>query len=349
MLTQDVIDALLTPVSEGSPCGDDLEYDPAFINLESAAQRKPEQQFGDTVIPTVEPEWPQVQEQAIALLSRSKDLRTCVLLLRASTRVQGLTGFVLGTQLLFTLLDKYWSNIHPALDADDDNDPTMRLNALTPLGDDALLVRDLYDVVLGDARGIGPIKVRDAAIARNVLSSNDAAYSISQVEGGLQEILDAGGSSVQAMRSAHGELTQLRRCVVEHSGRDDAVDVARLQSICRMLAQIAAGAPDKADGATSVTLDPTDPASVETSASSPGIRHQLGGPIQTRQQALQSLDQVIHFLEQTEPGNPAPLLIARAKRLIGVSFLDIINNLAPDAMSTIENVTGARANAEESD
>ncbi|WP_226858493.1 type VI secretion system protein TssA [Diaphorobacter aerolatus] len=186
MLTQDVIDALLTPVSEGSPCGDDLEYDAAFISLESAAKRKPEQQFGDTLIPAVEPEWPQVQEQAIALLSRTKDLRPCVLLLRASTRLQGVAGFVLGLQLLTGLLERYWSSIHPALDADDDNEPTMRLNALAPLGDDALVVRDLHHAVLGDARGVGLIRVRDVAIARNVLSSNDATYSASQVEGALR-------------------------------------------------------------------------------------------------------------------------------------------------------------------
>jgi len=58
--------------------------------------------------------------------------------------------------------------------------------------------------------------------------------------------------------------------------------------------------------------------------------------------ALQMLDRVIRYLEQAEPGNPAPLLIERAKKLIGVSFLEIMANLAPNAMDTIENVTGKR-------
>jgi type VI secretion system protein ImpA len=52
---------------------------------------------------------------------------------------------------------------------------------------------------------------------------------------------------------------------------------------------------------------------------------------------------VIRFLEQTEPGNPAPLLIDRAKKLIGVSFLEIMANLAPGALDTIETVTGKRS------
>ena len=54
------------------------------------------------------------------------------------------------------------------------------------------------------------------------------------------------------------------------------------------------------------------------------------------------LDRVIAYLTKTEPGNPAPLLIERAKQLIGVSFLDIMANLAPNALETIETVTGRR-------
>lgn len=56
MLTPELVEALQAPISEASPCGDDLEYDPAFTALAAAAQGKPEQQFGDTVIPAVEPE-----------------------------------------------------------------------------------------------------------------------------------------------------------------------------------------------------------------------------------------------------------------------------------------------------
>ena len=66
------------------------------------------------------------------------------------------------------------------------------------------------------------------------------------------------------------------------------------------------------------------------------------GDITTRQDAIQMLDRVIRYLEQAEPGNPAPLLIERAKQLIGVSFFEIMANLAPNALDTIETVTGKR-------
>ena len=57
--------------------------------------------------------------------------------------------------VFFRLLDRFWDGVHPQLDADDDNDPTMRLNALAALNDEGAVVRDLYDVTLGIAAGIG--------------------------------------------------------------------------------------------------------------------------------------------------------------------------------------------------
>jgi type VI secretion system protein ImpA len=166
MLTNELVEALLTPIGEASPCGDDLEYDAAFTALAAASERKPEQQFGDTVIPAVEPEWRDVAEQADAILRRSKDVRAAVLLLRAATRLQGVPGFNAGLQLLTGLFDRFWDGIHPTLDADDDNDPTMRLNALAPLWDENMVLRDLYDAQVGMAPGVGQIRVRDIAIAR---------------------------------------------------------------------------------------------------------------------------------------------------------------------------------------
>jgi len=148
MLNNELAATLLAPIGDASPCGDDLEYDADFMALVADAQGKPEQQFGDTVIPAVEPEWREVGEKAENILRRSKDVRAAVLLLRASTRMQGVEGFAAGLRLLNGLLDTFWDGIHPKLDADDDNDPTMRLNALAPLTDATLTTADAIEAEL---------------------------------------------------------------------------------------------------------------------------------------------------------------------------------------------------------
>ena len=341
MLTNELADALLTPIGDSAPSGADLEYDADFTALVTASQGKPEQQFGDTVIPAVEPEWREGAEQSDAILRRSKDVRAAVLLLRASTGLQGVTGFVAGLRLLTGLLDRFWDGIHPMLDADDDNDPTMRLNALAPLSDESMVLRDLYDAQVGMAPGVGPIRVRDIAVATGALAaSGDPAYSTAQIQGGLEALQAEQPERIEAAIGAPALIDQLQALLVERTGRADAIDLAALRGIARTLQKAcsaALGAPEEAGEAGTEE-------GVDGAAGGGGARPAAArGEIQTRQDALQMLDRVIRFLETTEPGNPAPLLIERAKKLIGVSFLEIMANLAPNALDTIENVTGRRA------
>jgi len=343
MLNNQLAAALLTPIGEASPCGDDLEYDADFTALVSAAQGKPEQQFGDTVIPAVEPEWREVAEQSDAILRRSKDVRAAVLLLRAATRLQGVAGFAAGLRLLTDLLDSFWDGIHPKLDADDDNDPTMRLNALAPLTDEGMGLRDLYDAQVGIARGVGPIRVRDIAIAHNALTAvgGEAAYSMAQVQGGLEAIQAERPEAIQAAVEVPALIDRLHRLIVDRTGRADAVDFDALRGIGRVLNKAcaaASGAPADAAGAATGEGD----AGTQDASAAAARPAAPRGEIQNRQDAVQMLDRVIRYLEQAEPGNPAPLLIERAKKLIGVSFLEIMANLAPNAMDTIETVTGRR-------
>jgi type VI secretion system protein ImpA len=342
MLTNELAATLLAPIGEASPCGDDLEYDADFMTLVSAAQGKPEQQFGDTVIPAVEPEWREVGERADGILRRSKDVRAAVLLLRASTRMQGVEGFTAGLHLLNGLLDTFWEGIHPKLDADDDNDPTMRLNALAPFCDESqTMLRELYDAQVGMAPGVGPIRVRDIAVAHNVLDavSGEATYSASQVKGGLEAIQASRPELLRTVADVPALLDKLQALLVERTGRADAIDLTPLRAVARVLKKAcdaAAGAPDEASASTDAEADGSQTAGT---ASRPATAR---GEIQNRQDAVQMLDRVIRYLEQAEPGNPAPLLIERAKKLIGVSFLEIMANLAPNAMDTIETVTGRR-------
>jgi type VI secretion system protein ImpA len=343
MLTNELAATLLAPIGEASPCGDDLEYDADFTALVAAAQGKPEQQFGDTVIPAVEPEWREVGEQAESILRRSKDVRAAVLLLRASARTQGVMGFAAGLQLLNGLLDTFWEGIHPKLDADDGNDPTMRLNALAPLTDEAMGLRDLYEAQVGIARGVGPIRVRDIAIAHNALTAvgGEATYSMAQVHGGLEAIQAERPEAIQAAVGMPALIDRLHKLIVERTGRADAVDLDPLRAIGRVLHKASAAASGAPADATAEAGDDAgaDAQAAGTSGARPAA---LRGEIQNRQDAVQMLDRVIRYLEQAEPGNPAPLLIERAKKLIGVSFLEIMANLAPNAMDTIETVTGRR-------
>jgi type VI secretion system protein ImpA len=336
MLSPESIATLLAPVSDDLPCGEDLEYDAAFIALETASRSKAEQQFGDSVIPAVEPDWRAVAEQAHELLRRTKDVRVAILLLRACARLQGVSGFSMGLQLLNSLLDSYWDTIHPQLDADDDNDPTMRVNALAPLSDADMAVRDLHDARVGTTRSLGPLLVRDIEVAFGRLSAKEgqASYTTAQIEGAINEIRSNEPKLLADGVGLRDQVDQLKTLLESRVGGGQQVDLKALRDIASLLRQTCSDGADKSDAA--------EGASGDVDGHAEGARPMAGGSgqLRSRQDAIATLDRVIAYLEQTEPGNPAPLLIKRAQRLIGVSFLEIMSDLAPDALGSIENITG---------
>ena len=99
--------------------------------MEQAAQSKPEQQFGDTVIAGEEADWRTVSQLSESVLTRSKDLRAAVLLARAQTRLQQIEGLSQGLALIHQLVSRYWDTLHPDLDREDNDDPVMFLKIET--------------------------------------------------------------------------------------------------------------------------------------------------------------------------------------------------------------------------
>jgi Uncharacterized protein conserved in bacteria len=161
---------LLAAVSATSPCGEDLEYDADFLHLERDSLGKPERSMGDSILPAEPPEWRSIQQQSLALLQRSKDLRITHFLLQSSLALEGVSGLARVLTLISELLKQYWADLHPRLDAEDNNDPTVRINALAGLTSD-VTVRLLRESILARSRAFGPVSLRAAANASGCKAS----------------------------------------------------------------------------------------------------------------------------------------------------------------------------------
>lgn len=340
MIDDSMLDRLLAPVSDGAPCGDDLEYDLAFIELQNAATGKPEQQFGDKVIPGEAPEWRVVSSQAASLLERTKDLRIAALLMRGATRLDGVEGFVRTGRWLNALMQRYWEGLHPALDADDGNDPTMRVNALQTLADPGMLVADLREATVATVRGLGPLRVRDIELAMGAVPGrgDEPGLTQEQVSRGLAEVLGQRADALDAALQCAVVIGELQQTVNERCGRGDLLDLTPLRRPAQVVQHLCQSLKSAAVGDAAAAEEANAPVAAEVGGTPAVLRG-----IATREDAIRTLDRVIEFLEKNEPSNPAPLLIQRAKRLIGASFMDIMADLAPDAVSGVEHISGRRA------
>ena len=95
---------LLEPISDDKPCGEDLEYDPVFIEMNQAAEEKAEQSMGDSVIEAEPADWKKVRKLAEELLGKTKDLRVGMALTQALTNTAGPVGVRDGLSLLTGLI-----------------------------------------------------------------------------------------------------------------------------------------------------------------------------------------------------------------------------------------------------
>jgi type VI secretion system protein ImpA len=331
------LDSLASPLSAESPSGDDLVYDAQFIELETVAAGKPERQYGDNLYPAEPPEWPTVQELALALAGRTRDLRLAVLLARSGARLRGLGGFVLGLSLVHALLERQWDTVHPQLDASDNNDPTMRMNALAPLVAHAAGLADLRAATLAPVRG--SLTVRELELGLG--GAEPEGGETVPTEGGVLQAL-------QGLMAQHAEvapaIAQLKQTSADIAALCDAKVGSAAPEFGPLLAvaRTVAGALARIAGEAA----PEGEAGGEgAGAPAGGIAVAGGGPIRTRADAVQALERVCEWIERNEPSNPAPLLIRRAQRLMAMNFIEIIRDLAPDGLTQVGTIAGVDPSA----
>lgn len=332
------IEQLLAETPEAPPCGPNLEYDAAFLELEQSAKGKPGQEFGGTVIQPEEPDWATVGERAVSLLKRTKDLRVAVYLTRALVNTDGVSGLNLGLKLILQLLERFWDHVHPALDPEFNNDPTMRVNALAPLVDSGGLLRDFGKSPFLQSRSVGRILVRDVEIALGKQPApQGAAMTLEQLTAMARAIADEDRSALAYPEEAQQTLLALNSLLLKKVDAARVVDVKPMANILSSLVSMS----NTVLAAMTPAQGGVDGASV--GGESQGVPARAGassGEIRNRDDALRLLDRVCDYLERHEPTNPAPLLIRRAKRLMVMNFVDIIRDIAPESMNQVETITG---------
>lgn len=358
--------ALLADVSPGQPCGENLEYDLDFAALERAAKPVSEQVMGDAIVPAKDPDWGDVRRRALALLGRSKDLRIAFLLVRSLLRTDGVLGFCDGLQVLCALVTERWDAVHPSLDPDEAFDPTARVNALAALcGADGLL-RDLRETPLITARGFGPVCWRDIAVVAGDLKplGQEAAprFDASSLSAAFHEVeADQLRSVAAAMANAWSRATELEQFLTAKVGASHALSFEPLTGLLASMSKYLehrlverglederpederpeGGAPEggaPADGGAGAAA--ADAMMAAAAAAAAGNGAGRPGEITGREDVIRLLDRICAYYARFEPASPVPLLLERAKRLVPLGFADIVRDLAPDAMPSIEALRG---------
>ena len=344
--------APLPDISADAPAGPNLEFDAAFAEFERSAQGKPEQQYGATVVPAEEPDWKEVITGAWSLLERTYDLRILAQLAVARLQREGLPGYAETLSLIRQILETRWAQVHPQLDPEDDNDPTLRANALLTVAEPLRIQRLLRTMPLARSARAGAVSWRDISIANGSLPVEEDTPKLAEavISAAFRETDVAALERLKAaMAAATSDLTAISAAFDEAAGYGTGPDFTDLLKLLREMQRMIVTYTPVAVEAPAEEAD-ADPAPGEVVAAGVAepVRARAGsamsvaalGPITNRADAVRLLDLVIEYYQRNEPSSPLPLLIGRARRLSDKGFMDLIRDLAPDGFSQVERVVG---------
>jgi type VI secretion system protein ImpA len=358
--------ASLADLDPDAPAGPNLELEGDFGALERAAQGTPERQAGNSIIPAEDPDWKDVAKQASALLERTHDLRVLVHLAVARLHLAGLAEYVAVLAMIRERLANRWEHVHPQLDPEDDNDPTLRANALLQLAHPLRVLRFLRTLPLAASERAGAVSWRTIAISIAGLETTDETERKTEAElraaftavgpakaAALREILATALAELAAIGAAFDtncgygygpDLTPLVKLLQEIARYVDMFGVRETELAGADLSReaVADGLGDHPGGDRTrgdrTGGDRTGPAEARNSA----VTAASLTAINTRADAVRLLDLVCRYYEQYEPSSPLPLLIARARGLADKGFLEILQELAPDGLLQAQAIVQSR-------
>ncbi|RPE80251.1 type VI secretion system protein TssA [Vulcaniibacterium tengchongense] len=299
------LDALLAPVSDAAPCGEDLSFSVEFDAIQEARRADdPTLEQGEWITELKSSDWPAVAGQSGKLLQqRSKDLRLAAWWAEAQTQLQGFAGLAQGYRLVAALCDRYWEDIHPQ---PEDGDYEQRVGSLRWLLDQsAQWLRQLPLVQAPQGRyGLAEIEAIHARRDADAVATLDAARRATSHEFYLRLI-----EALPECREALQALEQSVDARLGHEGPSFAGVRDQLERVADTARRFAREAGVLVDGYAEPT--PADPPAVAAAAAPAGGGF---GAIETRREAIAQLRRVAEFFRRTEPHSPVAYLAEKAAR-----------------------------------
>jgi type VI secretion system protein ImpA len=257
-----------------------------------------------------------------------------------------LAGFRESLALVKELLETYWIPVYPKLDPADGNDPLQRMNIVaslaTPIGtfgDPLRILERLRAIPLCDSVQMGRYNLTEISRAESgvatksdkpavIMAKIDAAFRDSNPER-LGEIYQVLGECIKLVEAMDESITRT-------VGAANAPDLTPLSGDLSAMQRRVDPYVKKSAAPVVATEDALTAA--QGTAGQPAVS--LEGEIRSRSEVLILLQKICLYYDRIEPSSPVPLLLKRAARLVEMDFMQILQDLSPDAIAQVRAITG---------
>lgn len=361
------LNTLLAPLSETSPCGEDLLFSADFDAIQHARRfEDPSLDQGEWVTDIKEADWPFVVERSSSLLqTQTKDLRLAVWLTEALAIEEGVTGLTQGYALLTGLCEKYWDHVHPLPEGDDTEYRLGNVAWLVGRTGDLLRAMPLtssqgnsYSTIDWDvATHVAQAVKRDPDHADDIARGKP---SIEQIEASKRATPVAFYATLLAdLKAFEAALLALEQ-ELDQRAADSAPSFRQAkdayESVYRLAERFARELGVSADAALPKAPKPEEHERAEPTfktspqreepvlTTSPTIQTSSIAGIQSRAQAVAQLRAVARFFRSTEPHNPAAYLADKAAECADMPLHQWLSSVVKDdgSLSHIRELLGVK-------
>jgi type VI secretion system protein ImpA len=334
------ITAFSGPVTKDNPGGEDLEQTPFLAEFESQrlfGQMSP--LSGDLRRESDGPgqpkviDWRKVRDRSAEALARSRDLRVLPYLAAATIRLEGLVPFLGLFPLIAQWLKDLPDDVYPRFDGDG----IAQANALSSWADPMAVAEPFRRTPFIKHRQLGAFSLRDLDLAQGKISApggdteptpeSQIMAAINGAEQADLEELSAAGAA--ALESIDYAISSMR----DRTQGAATPDLGRIRDPIKSMTELVTAEIALRNGG-------GEAVGAEGGAGAPG-----SGPIgsiRSRQDAIRALNAVAAYFREQEPSSAVPIFVDRATRLIGLDFLEMMSDVAPDALTEIRHVGGLR-------
>ncbi len=328
---------LAEPIEVEPPCGQSLDATQTLAALDAL------QVFGRLTPPESEPDWRGLRSTCLTVLGSTKDLRVLAHLTAAVIRVDSLSSALRMFPLVSMWLERYWDEVHPRLE----EDAIMRRNALAFFADRVAIVEAIRRVPIVTDPRLGSYSLRDFDVASGTRAQSDrqaTPVSAERIHSALAAADPESLAGIFELALAAGSaLERVEEIMLGRGGGSGAMPkldsiVQVLQRIRQMLSPHVPQRSDDADTGPALAVGIVE--NSEEKAASTEV-----GSVRSRQDVLRAFDAVLGYYRNMEPASPVPVIVERAKRLVPMSFLEVIAEMAPEALEPAKKAAGLRGPA----
>jgi type VI secretion system protein ImpA len=331
-------------VSDEAPCGPNLEDDARYRGLSrqldeiierdaQAIADAPDDAAKEAMreAPVNASTAAEAAGAAAALLAESRDLWVAAAGYQCAVLAGDPASAASFAEAAAVMCETHWPELWPALQAADPAPAFVRLNAMNEIGSFGRSVKFL------DRLPIAPLRAAVRLTWRSILSKvpdkATGAQILAGVPAGLAEAIARSDLAAwTALRDQFETIRSSARRIAEAFAANgaEAPSFERLDgTLGRILSLVEA---------IIVSKNPGEPASGAMLAAGPAASAAPPGPAAGREQALAMIEGARAWFAAAEPSSPVPLLLERAKRLAGMNFAQLVQNLAPGGVDEMSRI-----------